>query len=569
MNRTEQAEAVKAAQNGDKEAFERLYGEYRDKLYFFVLKNIGRRETAEDIVSETFLAAMERINELRAGEAFGAWLYSVAYKKCADCIKDSSRTAHFESDDERDITIADSALNEPIQLPEDYAVNKQRGEQLKGIIDSLKPDMKSAVILYYYDELPLKEVAKALGTTENAAKKRLFDARKKIRSKVEKLIKGGAFCAVPISSVLDSLYDAKTASAAKGVTVVSGTSAAKIISVSAALVMAAGLPVGLYAMNKGWSGDGRTDSERSIVRDKDEQLYADSDLPELIEAGNVYEFRRRLTGNCEVEDIRGDRAIITDMDGYRTGFAVNAKTGMTDLDGNWLIPADNRGAEFTKAGYVRLWLKDSGYMYCDMDGSEVARAYDGFIKEYEGENPDEERQFGINDPEGRFSDYTVHDFCNEDKTMLLYKDDSVIWVNESGEVIAEITGEIYDGCYTVDSPDGLASVNGGRAYYHGEQALIEIPTFHNGYCSVPHDSKCGLVDTKGNVAVDYAYDEIKYLEDDVWFLVDWEDYYLYDTSLGGEPLKLDLPKGKIEFFGKRFCVKTDNVSAIYELNIKK
>ena len=95
MNRTEQAEAVTAAQNGDKEAFERLYGEYRDKLYFFVLKNIGSRETAEDIVSETFLAAMERINELRAGEAFGAWLYSVAYKKCADHISNEEAHVRF------------------------------------------------------------------------------------------------------------------------------------------------------------------------------------------------------------------------------------------------------------------------------------------------------------------------------------------------------------------------------------------------------------------------------------------------------------------------------------------
>ncbi len=563
MNRTEQAEAVRAAQNGDKSAFEMLYAEYRDKLYFFVLKNIGSREAAEDIVSETFLAAMERISELRAGEAFGAWLYSVAYKKCADYIKDNSRVAHFESDDERDITIADSGLNEPIELPEDYAVNKQRGEQLKQILDSLKPDMKSAVILYYYDELPLKDVAKALGTTESAAKKRLFDARKKIRTKIEKLMKGGAFCAVPMSSLLDSVYDAKTASAAKSTAIVSGLSAAKIVSVSAAFVMAIGLPIGLYMVKNGWGGIRRTDGDNSIVVNED-----NADLPESISVGDEYEFRRRFTGNYRIEAISGNRAIVTDMDGYRSGFAINAKTGMTDLDGNWLIPANNRGAEFTKAGYVRLWSKGSDWIYCDMDGKEIAMSNDDFIKEYEGNTPDEERQFEINDPDGRFSGYTIYKYSNEDKTMLLYKDDSLIWVNDGGEVIAEITGEIDDGCYTVASFDGLASVNGGRAYYHGDQALIEIPTFHNGYCSVPHDSKCGLVDTKGSVVVDYGYDEIMYLEDDLWFLVNWEDYYLYDTSVGGEPQKFDLPKGTKQFFGKILCVESGDYAALYQLEKK-
>ena len=258
---------------------------------------------------------------------------------------------------------------------------------------------------------------------------------------------------------------------------------------------------------------------------------------------------------------------MTDMDGYKGGFAVNAKTGMTDLDGNWLIPAENRAAAFNEAGYVRLWGKESGcWIYCDMDGKEIARSYDGFIKEYEGETPDEERQFEINDPENRFSEYTVYEFSNEDKTVLLYKDDSVIWVNESGDIIAEITGEIIDGGYTVSASDGLASVNGGRAHSDEGKWLIDLPTFHNGYCSVPHESKCGLVDTKGNIAVNYGYDEIMYLDDSLWFLVSGEEYFLYDTLTGGEPVKFDLPEGTKEFFGKCLCVESEDLTAVYELD---
>ena len=63
---------------------EQLYGEYRDRLFYFALKNVGSREAAEDIVSETFLAALEKLTTLKNADAFGAWLYSIAYNKCND-----------------------------------------------------------------------------------------------------------------------------------------------------------------------------------------------------------------------------------------------------------------------------------------------------------------------------------------------------------------------------------------------------------------------------------------------------------------------------------------------------
>ena len=74
------------------------------------------------------------------------------------------------------------------------------------------------------------------------------------------------------------------------------------------------------------------------------------------------------------------------------------------------------------------------------------------------------------------------------------------------------------------------------------------------------------MDTKGNVAVDYGYDEIMYLDDSLWFLVSGEEYFLYDTLTGGEPVKFDLPEGTKEFFGKCLCVESEDLTAVYELD---
>lgn len=256
MNKTEQAAAIRAAKNGDRKAFEQLYSDYRDKLYFFVLKNVGSREAAEDIVSETFLDAMQSVGSLKAEEAFGSWLYSIAYRKCIRHSEDNSRVAHFDSEEEQELAMSDYGLNEPIQLPEDYAVNLQRQEQLKAVIDRLSPEQRSAVILYYYNEQSLSEVAKTLGISESAAGKRLFDARKKIKTKIEKLMKNGAFCVAPLGAVLESSLDSEyAAGAVKASATVKGVSAVKIAAVSTAAVVAVGVPAGLFGLNGGWGGD--------------------------------------------------------------------------------------------------------------------------------------------------------------------------------------------------------------------------------------------------------------------------------------------------------------------------
>ena len=278
MRINEQAEAIRAAKGGDRKAFERLYSGYRDKLYFFVLKNVGTKEAAEDIVSETFLDAMEDIGSLRAEEAFGSWLYSIAYRKCIRHNEDSSRTAHFETEEEQELAISDYGLNEPVQLPEDYAVSRQRKEQLKSVIDSLSPEQRSAVILYYYNEQTISEVAEALGISESAAGKRLFDARKKIKKKVEKLIRSGAFCAVPMGAMLESAIDKRyAAGAVKAGAAVNGISAVKIAAVSAAVALAVGVPVGLYAANNSWGGDTRDKSELVLVSSETDEPADDTD----------------------------------------------------------------------------------------------------------------------------------------------------------------------------------------------------------------------------------------------------------------------------------------------------
>lgn len=277
MRKSELVEIVEEVKAGNTEAFEELYDEYYDRLYFFVLKNVGSKEAAEDITQESFLRSLEKIQTLENNENYVTWLHSIAYRKCTDLFRSTACDAYFDSDEEMEAAMESVSLNEPIMVPEDYAVDKDRARQLKELIDGLKPDMRSAVILYYYDDMSIAEVAKTLGLNENAAKQKLFQARKKLKSKIEKLTeKGVLMAAVPLNEMLYRTISPKHAAAlartGAGKAVSSGLVFGKALGISAAAVLAIGVPVVLGTMGKDKG------SFKGNVRNMDNSAYMTLDM---------------------------------------------------------------------------------------------------------------------------------------------------------------------------------------------------------------------------------------------------------------------------------------------------
>ncbi|MBR6873094.1 MAG: RNA polymerase sigma factor, partial [Ruminococcus sp.] len=202
MNRSEISALAERAKQGDSAAFEQLYTEFRSQVYYFCKRCVGSESAAEDLTSETFIDAMEKIGSLRSGAAFSGWLYAIAYNKCSDHLRSNDRSEVAATPEQ----LSEAVLNAPLLLPDDYAINADTRSQLQSIIDGLSPDQRSAVIMYYYDEMSVAEVAEAMGTNENNVSQKLHRARKKIRAQIEKLIgKGAMFGAVPMRALLGEL----------------------------------------------------------------------------------------------------------------------------------------------------------------------------------------------------------------------------------------------------------------------------------------------------------------------------------------------------------------------------
>ena len=279
MNKTEITALAQRAQAGDKAAFEALYNEFSDKVYFFAKRNVGSSEAARDITSDTFVTALEDIDKLRSGESFIGWLYSIAYNKCVKYNNDSSHTEHFDDDTQLENAVNEKALNEPVMLPEDYVTNVETREQLKSVIDRLPADQRSAVILYYYDDMSVPEVAKALGTNEHNASQKLYAARKRIRKGLEKLFgKGGMLAAVPMGALLNNTVDPSYAHAAAGAARVAGKSfAVKLIGFGTAAAVAVGVPIALHNLSEKNGGDYRPEDSSQA----EQPVPEPNELPEF------------------------------------------------------------------------------------------------------------------------------------------------------------------------------------------------------------------------------------------------------------------------------------------------
>ena len=289
MKKNELIDIVEQAKAGNKNAFKALYEEYYDRLYFFVLKNVDSKEAAEDITQDTFLKSMEKIDSLEKPENYVSWLHSIAYNKCTDMFRSRKSDVYFDTDEEFEAAMESHSLNEPIMVPEDYATDKDRARQLKAMIDSLKPDMKSALILYYYNDMNLADVAKTMGIPENTVKQKLFRARKKLKSKIEEMAgKGIVLSAVPMNRLLRGTVSPKKAAAMvtrSGASLSSIPMIGKIAGISAAAVIAVGVPMSLSRMDKNAdiAGNVRVHDSSAVSAEADTSSAVDKLASEVIE----------------------------------------------------------------------------------------------------------------------------------------------------------------------------------------------------------------------------------------------------------------------------------------------
>lgn len=186
---------IERAKEGDAFAFEQIYNETIKGAYYVARKFLGTDTAAEDVLQESYIKVYEKLGEYQAGN-FQGWVDVIVANRCKDYLKKKNPLlfSEMESDDGVEFDKEDTREEFRPDRKVDYDETKRL---VKEIIDKLPIDQKMSVVMFYYEQMSVKEIATAMECSENTIKSRLNYGRKTIKAEVEKLEKKGTklYCA--------------------------------------------------------------------------------------------------------------------------------------------------------------------------------------------------------------------------------------------------------------------------------------------------------------------------------------------------------------------------------------
>ena len=173
-------ELVSSAKSGNKKSFDKLYELTHNDVWYNCLSLLKDEENAKDIMQETYITAFLKLNTLKDEEKFCGWLTAIATNKCKNKLKGK---VEYQIDDEVLITEAET---DELMLPEEYITKTEKRKVLLQIMeDTLSFNQYQTVLMFYFDEMSISEIAQGFEISEGTVKSRLNSSRAKMKTAIE------------------------------------------------------------------------------------------------------------------------------------------------------------------------------------------------------------------------------------------------------------------------------------------------------------------------------------------------------------------------------------------------
>jgi len=182
-SQTYETELVRKMRSGDSAAMEELYNTYRDKLYSLVFERVGNDQAvAEDLVQETFLAALNSLDKFRGDSQLYTWLCSVARHKISDFYRRQVRSAKLG----KLPPSIDATKAEQIEDTEPIASSIMESEETRHTVqqalDSLSAEYRKVLTFKYIERMPVLQISQVMGRSPKSVEGLLSRARKALRT---------------------------------------------------------------------------------------------------------------------------------------------------------------------------------------------------------------------------------------------------------------------------------------------------------------------------------------------------------------------------------------------------
>ncbi|HNW97000.1 MAG TPA: sigma-70 family RNA polymerase sigma factor [Bacteroidales bacterium] len=168
-----------AVNKGDQKAYAELMNNYKDTIYFMLLKMTNNSDDADDLTIEAFGKAFNKLHQYTPDYAFSTWLFKIASNNCIDFIRKKKKIALSIDKPYESQEGAEMAQNIPAGVldPEENFIKKQKIKVMREIVEKLKPRYRSLIEMRYFQELSYEEIAEKMELPLGTVKAQLFRAR--------------------------------------------------------------------------------------------------------------------------------------------------------------------------------------------------------------------------------------------------------------------------------------------------------------------------------------------------------------------------------------------------------
>lgn len=170
--------SVQALKAGNERAYRCLFEQERDRLQNFVMKIVGDRNEAENIVQETFAAAYRQIEDFRGESKVSTWLFSIARHLAYGHLRKAKRHSYREHET---IEFLQAERADTAAMTLEAVETEERKRIVHDALQELPDHYRRVVQLRDLEEKSTAETAELLGLTEVNVRVRLHRARKQLR----------------------------------------------------------------------------------------------------------------------------------------------------------------------------------------------------------------------------------------------------------------------------------------------------------------------------------------------------------------------------------------------------
>lgn len=175
------SELIKSVLKGNMYAFNHLINKYKAQVFYLSLKILSVREEAEEVAQDVFVKVYHKLGKFKGESKLSTWIFRITYNECISRIRKGRKHRNVENIEAYDFGFVEKNYQE---------IDEQaRAALLERCLDELDDENRAIVVMFYYHDHSVEEIAEITGLSKTNVKTRLFRARKCLLHFMEKKMK--------------------------------------------------------------------------------------------------------------------------------------------------------------------------------------------------------------------------------------------------------------------------------------------------------------------------------------------------------------------------------------------